>query len=68
MRYEIDIDNERRVMVAVEKATLNHIMRVAKMFDDNSDWPNGKSDVGIGIRYALNALGLLDDDNEPLWR
>jgi len=55
-------------MVAVEKATLDHIMRVAKIFDDNSDWPNGKSDVGIGIRYALNALGLLDDDNEPLWR
>lgn len=57
MRYLVEVDNDREVLVKVSKERLDEFWRMATRLKGN----------GAYI-YVLSVLGLLDDELMPNWR
>ena len=57
MRYLVEVDNDREVLVKVSKERLDEFWHMATRLKGNGAYV-----------YVLSVLGLLDDELMPNWR
>lgn len=60
MRYEVNVDNDRQVMLVLDKDLLDSEYDYVMSVESSS--------IRLGFLYALMKIGLLDDDFRPNWR
>ena len=60
MRYEVNVDNDRQVMLVLDKDLLDREYDYVMSVESAS--------IRLGFLYALMKVGLLDNDFEPNWR
>lgn len=60
MKYEVNIDNDKQMMLVLDKERLDHEYEYVMSVESSS--------IRLGFLYALMKAGLLDDDFNPLWR
>lgn len=59
MRYSVEVDNDRQVLLRIEKERLEWLYSGIMGSDDDARMP---------MMFLMTELGLLDERFEPTWR
>lgn len=59
MKYQVDVDNESKVMMVFDKGKLEWLYAGIQGSDE---------DAKVPMTFLMCELGLLDDKFEPVWR